>query len=278
MFRLALKSSLVMQPDYLKFICGACQTVMNTGDVALTRVIRTVTGLSPPIYPARTWLVDSGATNHYTAKKDILEVFTGLSPPIPILTGRGYTFAYGKGNARVQLPMGEAIIEGVMWVPDLVGHASLLSVPQLTRSGCRVVFEKDTCEIYNAENLIARAGYRGHAYCLDEQPCSTRSLMLTLASSIYPPGMQYNLTGYNWATDPDADTPNLNMLHGTCDTQNLVTWHKRLGHLNVDSIRKLVNRASGTLIGNPNQDHNNNNCVSCLQSSQHRKISWIQQV
>lgn len=41
---------------------------------------------------------------------------------------------------------------------DLIEWASLLSVSQLMRSGCKVVFEKDACEIYSAGRLVARAG------------------------------------------------------------------------------------------------------------------------
>lgn len=56
----------------------------------------------------------------------MVSVLVELLLPIPILT-----FANGKGNIRVQLPIKEAIIEGVMWIPESGGRITQQFDPNL---------------------------------------------------------------------------------------------------------------------------------------------------
>lgn len=114
------------------------------------------------------WLVDSGATNHYTAVRNLLHNFQPI-PPVPILTRRGHIFAKRVGHITIQLPIGLVTVRNVMWILDLTGHASLLSVPQLAHNGCKITFEADVCQIYKGGYLLASADFNGKAYYLDVQ-------------------------------------------------------------------------------------------------------------
>ena len=227
------------------------------------------------------WLVDSGATNHYTALCSLLQDFSAIKP-IPVLTGRGYIFARGVGNINIRLAIGLVTVKNVMWIPELAGHASLLSVPQLAHSGSKITFEADLCQIYKNDYLLATASFNGKAYYLDVEVFSsgTHHALVTIHSSLQPIGNDYKLSGYNWLLDTQsycslpARRPKLElaMLHGTSDTQPIDIWHKLLGHLNHDDIRLLTTMATGINIG---PQHLKDYCVSCLHGKQHRHISHV---
>ena len=142
------------------------------------------------------WLVDSGATNHYTVRRDLLESYSTLPSPIPILTGRGYIYAYGIGNTRVRLFLLEVVIQNILWLPGLAGHASLLSILQLTREHCEVVFEENTYNIFNKERLVTRASYRGKAYYLDEEIDATYTLFPTISTPSSLEDLSHHLLAY----------------------------------------------------------------------------------
>ena len=237
------------------------------------------------------WLVDSGATNHYTAVRTLLHDFQPM-PPVPILTGRGHIFAKGVGHITIRLPIGLVTVRNVMWIPDLTGHASLLSVPQLAHNGCKITFEADVCQIYKGGYLLASADFNGKAYYLDVQVQHPfpHHIMLTINSSVSPVGYRYKLSGYDWfpnlghATINHTNIPiakrqrlvghsELAMLHGTSDTQPIEIWHKRLGHLNLDDIKLLTTMATGIDIGS--NRHSKDHCISCLHGKQHRQICRI---
>lgn len=63
------------------------------------------------------------------------------------------------------------------------------------------------------------------------------------------------------------------MVHVTEDTQPLVVWHYRFGHLNQDLIGKLSKMCTGLHIGAPRTQTVNQQGVSCLKGAQHKTIS-----
>ena len=51
----------------------------------------------------------------------------------------------------------------------------------------------------------------------------------------------------------------------------LRTWHRRLGHLNVDDIRKLAKESAIDIY--INEDHDKTDiCIPCLQGNQHMNV------
>ena len=139
-----------------------------------------------------------------------------------------------------------------MWVPDLKGFASLLSVPQLAEKGFTITFDKETCEILRHGQLIAKGTKTNKAYYLEIHDSTS--------SPSHMPQLQ--LTSSTHA-----------MVHGTIDTQPIEVWHKRLGHLNKEAIQKLTKLSTGMIIGTPKDQTINQKCTACLKGSQHRNIS-----
>ena len=112
------------------------------------------------------WLIDSGASNHYTSRLEDLIDFTPIKP-IGIMTGKGYIAARGIGHVRVLLKAGLVLITHVMWVPELKGFANLLSVPQLTENGFKIAIERDVCEISYRLSVYATGHIDNRAFYLD---------------------------------------------------------------------------------------------------------------
>lgn len=225
-----------------------------------------------PVSGVEQWLVDSGASNHYTSKKELLCDFTPI-PPIRIMTGNGFISAHGIGHVIVYLSIGKVFIRNVMWVPALDGCASLLSVPQLTDNGFRVVFDDSGCEIRYRNNLIAKGVRRNKAYYLEAIRCPDPNLdpvsvgPVSVHPDIYSGKKMLHLTSDHA------------MVHGTSDTQPLEVWHKRLGHLNQDAIVKLSKMSTGLVIGTPSAAPTiTQRCSACLKGAQHKQISRIERL
>jgi len=92
------------------------------------------------------WIIDSGATYHYSPNLDWFDYYVPISPPMDIRMGDSRVIkAIGRGNIVMQILVDDVwrtfFVENVYPVPDMA-H-SLLSVPQLTKSGCQLGFMDD---------------------------------------------------------------------------------------------------------------------------------------
>jgi hypothetical protein len=95
-------------------------------------------------------ILDSGATDHMTGRKEWFTQFQSLESPISILITDGSTIqATGRGSARLTVLNGQKWTtvrwEDVLYAPDL-GDTSLMSCTQLVEKGYKIVMEKDKTE------------------------------------------------------------------------------------------------------------------------------------
>lgn len=116
------------------------------------------------------WYIDSGATMHMTRRSDWM--YDEESPPIHRITVANSEAipvqSMGKVNIQAKLNKNEHQIQvrNVLFVPELT--TNLLSVSQLTKSGCRVEFTNTGCDIYNVnKNLVATAKLINNMYKLN---------------------------------------------------------------------------------------------------------------
>ncbi|KAL1191258.1 hypothetical protein V5N11_001492 [Cardamine amara subsp. amara] len=87
----------------------------------------------------RTWLIDSGCTNHMTPNERIF-VKIDTSIKVPIRVGNGAVMiSKGKRDIEVMTKKGKRIIKDVLLVPRL--GKNLLSVPQMISNGYQVNFK-----------------------------------------------------------------------------------------------------------------------------------------
>lgn len=69
-----------------------------------------ITDIGRDSYLVGRWLIDSGASNHFTANRNILQNFQFI-PPERIRTGNGAIIAYGIGDVTIDLPYGRTTIQ-----------------------------------------------------------------------------------------------------------------------------------------------------------------------
>ena len=110
------------------------------------------------------WVVDSAASNHFTALKDNIRNFIEISP-VKVLTGNGIILGLGKGDRVLSTKIGRCVIQDVIWVPELQGGCALLSVTQLMCQGKKIIYEGDGCrveekgELFLTRTLVNKAIY-----------------------------------------------------------------------------------------------------------------------
>ena len=181
------------------------------------------------------WCVDSGATSHMTNDRSFFAQLDE-SKTEGITTANGqFMKSVGIGDGFLYCPISPDItkkihMRNVLYVPDL--ESNLLSVKKLTNQGNVVTFQGDSCVITKGDCLLAKAKIIDELYQLN---CSE---MVKIAK----------------------EDKHSNCIH---------TWHRRLGHRNSDTIKKIVenNYASGIKI-NP-CDHIMI-CTSCIKGKMAR--------
>jgi transposase InsO family protein len=183
------------------------------------------------------WILDSGASRTMTRHRHWFSHFTPrLRSPTTIALGDNSTIegtGVGRVIADVQVngSWQRTVIQNVLYVPEL--HGNLLSVAHLTRRGYDVLFSESGCKIYDTENdLVCEGSRHSDLYVLPVRvkgPHSARVAITQVPS--FPSEGDENL-----ALAATALTA-----HGTCKADAHL-WHRRLAHLDYDSVLKMVRR------------------------------------
>ena len=207
------------------------------------------------------WLIDSGASNHFTNKKHLLSDYRDCADE-RILTGNGFIIAKGIGNITIHSSLGLRTIYDVLYVPDLAGHNNLLSIPQIVRKGCKISMSSGGCKVFSDDSesvLLLEGTFSGKGFLVDMSVCRTTTQIAELFGNqlLHPP------CGSHTA-----------LLAGSSDTQPIEIWHMRLGHLNQTAIQLLTSNATGLNIGPARPQTLSMRCESCLRGAQHRNVSY----
>ncbi|KAM0973674.1 hypothetical protein ACFX2C_016966 [Malus domestica] len=172
------------------------------------------------------WYVDSGCSNHMTGKEDILiDIDRSITAKVEMGTGQ-LVDVIGKGSLVVNTKMGRRYIHEVMLVSGL--KENLLSVGQMMEHGYFLIFGDNKAEIYDdcsLSNLVAKVPMRGNrSFPLKFQT----DLHLALKASV---------------------------------NESTLIWHRRMGHLNVNSLKLLQEKEM--VLGLPEIKTTNNVCEGC---------------
>ena len=183
------------------------------------------------------WIVDSGATCHMCNDKELFRELNSLETSQEVSLGDGHVLeatAEGTISLQMLLPDGntkKCSLHNVLYVPKL-SH-SLLSVSKVSEAGKTTKFNSSGCEILNENNeVIAFATRAGNLFYLEFCRSSQR---LNVAEK--------------------AGQERL--------------WHRRYGHLNEHSLRKL---AKERLVERFNYNTKNSIgfCETCVGGKHHR--------
>ncbi|MGH7240582.1 MAG: reverse transcriptase domain-containing protein, partial [Candidatus Saccharimonadales bacterium] len=235
------------------------------------------------------WLIDSGASGHYCNNRAWFQTIRDIPPKSVTLGDNRVIHATAIGKIPISLRVGNRVINGmineVFFVPDI--GVNLLSVPKLVQAGLHVIFEDTHCTISNKAGKILGRAWRGagHLYRLSLQPSFTGNLTASV-SQISRPDFSENVSCESLASIVDIPADqccnvqcqsshmNVSDFCGYHHHQNdIVLWHKRLGHLNLDSMKTLVSRQLVTDFALDDATHESRvtDCEACIKGKTHRK-------
>eukprot|EP00253_Pinus_taeda_P004550 PITA_04550 len=184
--------------------------------------------------PSSAWYIDSGASRHFSHRRDWFIDFSPFSDSVVFGGGEEYTVV-GKGTVQIQSGGRTLIFLNVYHVPSM--EINLLSVSQIMRNSPQldVVFSAHKCSIIN------------------------RDTSLTVAVGLENHGL-YRLLD-------TGDSPEVAL--AACVSPISTLWHQRYGHLNMQYLSQLS--WEGLVSGLPDiQTRQLGVCGACQASKQHR--------
>nr|AAK70407.1 pol polyprotein [Citrus x paradisi] len=178
----------------------------HVSDINLSAVVLEVNmvGSNP-----REWWIDTGATRHVCSDKGLFTSFEAASNREKLFMGNSATSEIeGQGKVALKMTSGkELTLNNVLYVPEI--RKNLVSGSLLNKHGFRMVFESDMV-------VLSKNGmYVGKGYVND-------GLFKLNVMTLKP-------------TINNKATSSAYLL----ESSNI--WHGRLGHVNFNSLRKLIN-------------------------------------
>lgn len=179
------------------------------------------------------WYVDSGASNHMMNEDSYMYNTYNVENKKIVVANRNELSVECAGDVDITV-FGETrkecvTVKNVEHVPNLC--ANLLSVRQMTKNGKRVIFDGETCKIFNKnEELIASATIHNDLYRLDSEASIKES-------NVFLAGDNFDL------------------------------WHRRMGHICNNNLRSVKEACFGVIF----TKGNNEPCVTCVKGKQTRR-------
>src|SRR5579875_408018 len=178
------------------------------------------------------WIMDSGATKHMTSHRAAFQTYEVISPPLHVHLGDdSIVHAVGIGTIVEEVVvMGvkhKINMKDVLHIPKF--KKNLICVVRLALNGLKVEFDDDACIVRAANRkVIVRLPREGSLY---EMPFSIHDLA--------------------------------NVAHQMPQSAPLELWHRRLGHLNVKSVKALQSMVNGMQIKDATS--NSTICEGCIE-------------
>ena len=197
------------------------------------------------------WIIDSGASHHYTNDESKLHIGSRQCG--------GSVSTAGSERLTVSRKGTHTHFGKVKLVPDM--GRSLLSIGQMTREkNMDVLIKDDQCTITSNQELIATA-YRGsyNLYRFHEMDCKPWAVANVMIAEDHKKGDIGGESSEDSDTNPEPEN---------CEQHNPVRdWYRRLGHLSSSGIRHLVKLG---IIPIEDKDLSKPlNCVICMQGKAH---------
>ncbi|CAH2103269.1 unnamed protein product [Euphydryas editha] len=177
------------------------------------------------------WYVDSGASAHMTANKNILSKIKEIEGKKEIITANQMTVkVLCAGETQITTKVNNSqfdiLVNKVLCIPNLT--TNLLSVSQLIASGNKVLFKKNICHIRNQNNVLVGVA--------------------VLENGVYKLST--------------VKSENLLMAAVAADAR---LWHRRLGHINSYDLQEMSNGAVTGVTINNKADITKSNCIVCCE-------------
>ncbi|GAA5984739.1 hypothetical protein JCM11641_002168 [Rhodosporidiobolus odoratus] len=168
------------------------------------------------------YILDSGATKHFTTRRDHLHIYVPDTSPRSISGAFGSVgVALGEGNLRFNFPAGPIILTGVMLVPNL--GVNLVSMTCLMMAGMQFLNTRTTLTLLDeSRRSVARL------------PIGA-SITIEASRVVPPPLLPLPSSVSN---SPKATFPSV--FPATLSSTDACVWHSRTGHLSGERLGKLA--------------------------------------
>lgn len=180
------------------------------------------------------WFIDSACSNHMTSQEEnLIDVDRSITCKVKMGSG-DLVQSTGKGTLVVETKKGRRYINEVLLVPGL--DENLLSVGQMMEHGYYILFGGNKAVIFDdekLENVLAKVIMKGN-----------RCFPLAL-EALTPAAMKASVNEDSW------------------------TWHRRLGHLNFASMKKM--KQEEIVYGLPVIADSRDVCEGCVKGKHHRE-------
>lgn len=179
------------------------------------------------------WYLDNGASNHMSGNRlffcELDETITGL-----VRFGDDSRINIrGKGAVRFIFKGGEKkVLKNVYYIPGL--KSNIVSLDQATEVGCEVRMKDNTLTLFDrmGQLMVKTIRSKNRLYKVNLEVDHVRCLQIT-------------------------------------STTESSKWHTRLGHLNKEKMKMMINK--DFVVGIPNIEISKETCVSCLLGKQTRR-------
>lgn len=177
------------------------------------------------------WYIDSGASMHMCNRFEWL--YDVVAPPISSIKVADSKMLMVEACGKTDLVIKDSDgtekkiqVKNVLYVPELT--TNLLSVSQMTKSNCDVIFEKDGCKIFQNNKLILKASCMNNMY--------------------------------------KVSTAEATVFLTTVQEENAYIWHQRMGHLNFTDLQKINECTEGVKVSVPKNGFVCDTCLKGKQS------------
>ena len=188
------------------------------------------------------WVIDSGASDHMTNRREWFSDYQEFKTPTSIKIGNGDNiFAYGKGNIEIMTVVNGEGIEGTMYdvlfVPDL--NQNLFSVKVVAKKGINFsIAENGKKCLFTRDNIVIATGSdSGNLYKIDMNVLEPKNCNL------------------------------INKVDSKVISNELYTlqlWHERFCHQNKRHVKSFLRSLDINVLDN------NDFCEGCAYGKQHR--------
>ncbi len=173
------------------------------------------------------WILDSGATDHLLGNCDHFSTFNKVNGIVIGMAESGRTIqATGQGNDTIRSQERIITLENVYYVPDPRIIRNVISQGKLDHRGLTIDTKQGVPLIKNDGRIVGKARLSQGLYHLDLEVVARETHML--------------------GAKPD---------------NSLTLWHPRLGHLNVQDVKKLANGMAEGI--NFKHGHREEFCETC---------------
>ena len=186
----------------------------NSGGNTRTSAVAFMTVTTLPSTDPSVWILDSGATYHYTPHTELLSDLRRLDTPITVTVGNGAKVcASFAGDITIKLLVDNkyrtVTLTNVLHIPELT--TNLFSVKQAAANGATVLFDSDTATVLHQSVRIIQGTAEGGVYTF---------------RAAYPGWSRPSSTAFALVARAEGITAE--------------QWHRRMAHLSYGCLATLV--------------------------------------